>query len=71
MHFDDLFTGEASVSEKAYSHVSGMTTCKLWQLEWLNKSIFQTFYQPRQQQIPISLVVSLSEVRSPIIHIQS
>jgi len=67
MHFDDLFTGEASVSEKAYSHVSGMTTCKLW----LNKSIFQTFYQPRQQQIPISLVVSLSEVRPPIIHIQS
>jgi len=69
MHFDDLFTGEASVSEKAYSDVSGMTTCKLWQ--WLNKSIFQTFYQPRQQQIPISLVISLSEVRPPIIHIQS
>jgi len=68
-HFDHLFTGEAPISEKAYSHVSGMTTCKLWQ--WLNKSIFQTFYQPRQQQIPISLVVSLSEVRPPIIHIQS
>jgi len=61
MRLHDLFTGEASVSEKAYSYVSGMTTCKLWQ--WLNKSIFQTFYQPRQQQLPISLVVSLSEVR--------